>query len=127
MRLFGWNRVSQIKNKSVCFFQYFWGSSILEKICFQHLQKVELSSFLCSDWEFGRHHKTDFDVCLWFCDLVHSQWPVSVKYHSQKYDYSFHFRFVLDDSPQINEKTTQVFEENVNEKRKHFEMSLAAK
>ena len=78
-----------------------------------------MTTFLCSDWEFGRHHKTDFEVCLWFCDLVHSQWPVSVKYHLQKYDYSVHFGFVHVNSPQINEKTTQVSEKSVSEKRKH--------
>ena len=74
-------KVSHSKIKSVYFFQYFWGESVLEKICFEHFQKVYVSFFLCSDWEFGRHHKSEFEDCLWFCDLVHSQWPVWVKYH----------------------------------------------
>ena len=88
---------------------------------------MELSSFLGSDREFGGHHKSEFEVCLSFCDLVHSQWPVSFKYHLQIYDYSVHFGFVHVDSPQINAKTTQVFGEMVGEKGKHFKMSLAAK
>ena len=32
--------------------------------------------------------QSEFEVCLWFCDLVHSQWPDSVQYHLEKYQYS---------------------------------------
>ena len=68
-----------------------------------------MSTFLRSDWEFGGHHKSELDVCLRFCDLVHSQWPVSVKYPLQKYDYSVHFGLVHVNSPQIDEKNNTSF------------------
>ena len=125
--MFVLNNVSQIENRVFTIYRIFLFISAFGKICFQHFLKVQLSTFLCFDWEFCGHHKREFDVCLWFCDLVHSHWSVSVKYHLQKYNYSVHFGFVRFDSPQINEKTTQVFGGIVDEKRKHFQMILAAK
>ena len=60
-------------------------------------------------------------MCLRFCDLVHSQWPVSVKYHLQKYNYSVHFGFVHVISPQIDEKNNTSYWRTYQRKEETFQ------
>ena len=83
-------RVSQTKYK-VSTFSLFLGKSILEKICFEHFQKVKLSTLHRSDWEFSGQNKTEFEVCLSFCYSFSNEWPIPTEYHFGKVDLSIPF------------------------------------
>ena len=74
--------------------------------------------FLCFDWEFGGQNSREFEACLSFCDSLPNQWPISIEYHLPKGTCPFYFGVVYTVSAQIDEKTTQVCGELVNEKRK---------
>ena len=112
------NKVSQIENRVFTICRFFWFISAFGKICFQHFQKLNLSDRPQADWAFGHENKTDFESWHSFCDLVQREWPISSEYHFAKIRLEFLNQIEQVHSPQNADKTTQVFEETVNEKRK---------
>ena len=83
----GETRSPKLKIKCLLF-SIFLGESILEKICLEHFQKVEVSTLPRFDWEFGGQNKTEFEVCLWFCDLPQSEWSIPTEFRLPKADLS---------------------------------------
>ena len=85
-------------------FSIFLGKSILEKICLEQFQKVDVSTLPRSDWCSGGQNKTKFEVCLSFCDLVQGEWPIPIEYHLSKADFPFNFCGVRPNFPKIDKK-----------------------
>ena len=97
------------------------------KICLEHFKKVEVCTVPRFDWEFGGQNKTEFEAFFRFviCPKVSGQFRPNII--GQKRTCPFYFQIVKPISPEIDEKTTHVSGEIVNEKRKECFMSFAAK